>query len=284
MEIPYSAFSFQSTEDKSLTLRVSTDEGLSEAMHSLKGAFSETAYIYGSAIEYDLSHGFRPRVLSLGLGLGYVELLAVGMALKYSAHLGPDDLETFLRDAGGESFELLAPLRRWFAAWALKGSSGSEAKTAYDSVAGLTPADSQALNASDDIPSDFSAAYDAILNRTAGHVGVAPDLIRRTLARMLIDGRWKLRPALDNQTKFSESFGCVCFDAFSSKTSPDLWTEEFLRDFFAKTCETKCVLSTYACTGALKRALRAAGFELTIREGFASKRDSTFAVRAQPTA
>jgi tRNA U34 5-methylaminomethyl-2-thiouridine-forming methyltransferase MnmC len=41
------------------------------------------------------------------------------------------------------------------------------------------------------------------------------------------------------------------------------------------------VLSTYACTGHLKRALIAAGFKLEIREGYASKRDSTLAYRLE---
>jgi hypothetical protein len=273
MEISHSAFTFQPTEDQSLTLRVSTPEGPSEAMHSLKGAFSETIYIYGTAIELGLAKGFEPRVLSLGLGLGYVELLAVALTLKHADSLSEQEYERFMAKSGGESFELLAPLRQWFAAWVLAAPN-----------ANLDIVNSPTNDSATPVPTDFVTAYEGILSRTAEATGVATERIRMTLAKMLADGRWKIRPALDANTEFISPFGVICFDAFSSKTSPDLWTEEFLQDFFAKTCAAECVLSTYACTGALKRALRAAGFELSIREGFASKRDSTFAVRTNPPA
>jgi tRNA U34 5-methylaminomethyl-2-thiouridine-forming methyltransferase MnmC len=134
-----------------------------------------------------------------------------------------------------------------------------------------------------DLPADFAHAYDGILERTANETGVAPTLIHETLALMIQDGRWKIRAALDATTEFSEQFGCICFDAFSSRTSPELWSEDFLKAFFAKVAAPQCVLSTYACTGTLKRSLKASGFVITIREGFSSKRDSTFAVRSGQT-
>jgi tRNA U34 5-methylaminomethyl-2-thiouridine-forming methyltransferase MnmC len=77
----------------------------------------------------------------------------------------------------------------------------------------------------------------------------------------------------------TKRFNCIAFDAFSSKSTPELWTRDFLDHFLASACDDSCVLSTYACTGNLKRALIDAGFELRIREGYASKRDSTLAVR-----
>lgn len=274
-------FTFETTEDGSLTLRVDsghdasaseTPKGvagearLSEAMHSLKGAFSETVYIYGTAIETCLTKGFAPRVLSLGLGMGYVEILACALFLKKAHELqeGPERA-SFLAATGGESFELLEPLRRWFVNW-LFGETSEEK-----------------------LPADFRTAYDGILSRTAEHAGVSASEIRAHLAELVSDGRWRIRGALAADTDLGSAgrtpdgaggFGCICFDAFSSKTSPELWNEEFLKAFFAKACASQCVLSTYACTGMLKRALKASGFEVTIREGFSSKRDSTFAVRA----
>jgi S-adenosyl-L-methionine-dependent methyltransferase len=236
-------FTFENTEDGSPTVRIHGENGLSEAMHSLKGAFSETVYIYGSAVDKAMDKGFTPRVLSMGLGLGYVELLTTGLMLKAKvAHLG-----------GGESFEIIPELRNWFISW----------------VGGKR----------DQVPTDFAQAYDEILRRTAEYTGQEADVIRLAFGRMLTEGRWVISPALDASTQFSQPFGCICFDAFSSKTTPDLWTEEFLKNFLARAAANGCVLSTYACTGALKRALRDSGFQLDIRMGFSSKRDSTFAVR-----
>ena len=103
------------TEDGSPTL--SLEKG--ESMHSLEGAFSESLYIYGFCIEKSMEfHGQaqralpddhiesnpichetkntdsnyrktprkpcleKPRILSMGLGLGYNELIAHGLLLK----------------------------------------------------------------------------------------------------------------------------------------------------------------------------------------------------------
>lgn len=243
-------FIFETTADESPTVRIvsepvtSSAEGdLSEAMHSLKGAFSETVYIYGTAIETALTKGFQPSVLSMGLGLGYVELLAAGLFLKNGV----------LPHAGGVSFEIIPELRAWFQSW-LAGDSAA-------------------------LPAEFHRTYDEIARRTAVHLAVDADEIRSALAGLVREKRWRIEEALTTRTVFQVRFGCICFDAFSSKTTPDLWTEEFLKNFLAAAADERCVLSTYACTGALKRALRDAGFSLDIRMGFASKRDSTFAVR-----
>jgi len=237
-------FRFETTEDGSPTVRIASPEGgTSEAMHSLRGAFSETVYIYGSALETMLAKGFTPSVLSMGLGLGYVELLATALFIKAGV----------LDSARGESFEIVPELREWFRGW-LFGE-------------GSTPA-------------AFAATYREILHRVALHTDVADHEIHAGAARLVKDGRWLLSGALTAETRFSTRFGCICFDAFSSKTTPDVWGEEFLTKFLADSAAPQCVLSTYACTGALKRALKTSRFELDIRLGFSSKRDSTFAVRA----
>ncbi|HVK61892.1 MAG TPA: MnmC family methyltransferase [Bdellovibrionales bacterium] len=234
-------FTFQETEDGSLTLRITQADGASEAMHSLRGAFSETVYIYGTAMQTALDQGLDLRVLSMGLGLGYVEILAAALWLKGGK---PGRLQ-------GESFEIVPELRDYFQAWLR-----SEA-----------------------CPTDFQKTYDDVLVRTAKETGVSADLIQSALNAAVDKSDWKIREALEANTMFTEKFTVICFDAFSSKSTPDLWSEEFLNSFFLKACAPSCVLSTYACTGALKRALRNQEFTLTIREGFSSKRDSTFAVR-----
>lgn len=242
-------FQFVTTEDGSLSARIGAPglakEDCSEAMHSLRGAFSETLYIYGSAIQKAADDQRNERTLSMGLGIGYVELLSAAIALKTN------------RKVGGESFEIVPELRSYFLEW-------------------LNEADSKS---SDLLPADFREAYTSICARTAESQNIDAADLQAELAKAVAAGNWQIREALDASTEFTKPFGCICFDAFSSKTTPDLWTEEFLRHFLQKTAAPQAVLSTYACTGALKRALKAEGFTVTIREGFSSKRDSTFAVR-----
>lgn len=240
------------TEDGSPTLRFRLEDGVSEseAMHSLKGALSETQYIYGTAISLALEQGFAPKILSLGLGMGYVEILAAALICKHAQH-HPE----VLKQVYGESFELDADLRQYFWTWATT------------------------LGANSALPTEFFELYEVILKRTAQMVDVAPQDIKATLAEWLKNDKWLLREALSIETTFTTKFTCLCYDAFSSKTSPELWSEEFLTKFFATVCEPGAILSTYACTGALKRSLVNSGFTLRIREGFASKRDCTMALR-----
>ncbi|AGH95547.1 MnmC family methyltransferase [Pseudobdellovibrio exovorus] len=73
----------------------------------------------------------------------------------------------------------------------------------------------------------------------------------------------------------------VCYDAFSSKTNQDLWTEDFLQKFIDNHCEEDCVFTTYACTGILKRVLVSRGFEFVKRTRFKGKSDSTLALRGK---
>ena len=195
---PDPRFQFQATADESPTLRLSSADGTgsSEAMHSLMGAYSETAYIYGTAIETMLAKGFAPRILSMGLGLGYVELLATALFIK-------SDREA---EAEIESFEIVPELRDYFVAWLRQENT----------------------------PADFARTYDQIIDRTATETGVNRREIKISLAALHREGRWRLREALDAKTRFTASYGCICFDAFSSKTSPDLWTEEFLKEFLLR--------------------------------------------------
>ena len=84
---------------------------------------------------------------------------------------------------------------------------------------------------------------------------------------------------LSTLTEGVQQFNLICFDAFSSKTTSALWTEEFLDFFIQKMCHKSCVFVTYACTGVLKRALKKNGFTLLPKKGFTGKRDCTLAFR-----
>lgn len=248
------------TADESLTARLSFNGDDSETMHSLRGAFSETVYIYGAAFENALSTlkmshepEQSPRVFSLGLGLGYVEILSSALALQHRTNLR------------GASFEAVPELIASFQAW-------------LDIKNPTTPLEETLLP---------TCIYDDILMRTARLFDLNPDEIKIQLRRVLQNGDWSLygplsiahvSSAQDSKDTLGR-FNCIAFDAFSSKTTPDLWSREFLDEFLKNICAQTCVLSTYACTGHLKRALTNASFDLQIREGYASKRDSTLAIR-----
>ena len=247
-------FQFVKTEDGSLTARIGPqgtpiDEN-SETMHSFRGAFSETMYVYGQAIQKANDERAPEPVLSMGLGLGYVELLASAIAIKAN------------RKVRGESFENVPELRNYFDLW-LKSPNTHEPYT----------------HPFTGIPTEFASTYNDILVRTAEATRTNATEVKQALRQAIENGEWLMREELTATTEFADKFGCICFDAFSSKTTPDLWTEEFLVSFLQKTAAPQCVLSTYACTGPLKRALKAEGFEVKIRPGFSSKRDSTFATR-----
>jgi hypothetical protein len=234
------------TDDASWTARpllANAEEG--ESMHSLRGAFSETAYIYGEANIWARQHiaTAAHKVFSLGLGLGYVEILSAAYATASNTKFSC------------VSFEALPELTRAIQAW-LRG----------DANAGIVPYE----------------IYEDILERASRQTGAASETIRRELANALDQGDWIVRGALAPDTDFTDARNChvIAFDAFSRKTTPELWSREFLDRFLAEVPASKCVLSTYACTGDLKRALRQANFNLQIRPGFAAKRDSTFATRA----
>lgn len=234
-------FQMVETADGSLTARL----GESETMHSLRGAFNETVYIYGTAFEVAQNElGIQePTVFSLGLGLGYVEILSAALALK--SGVKPQ----------GESFELIEELNTSFTNWA-----HSQSQEAF-----VSP-----------------EIYQQIANRTCELMKselVTVATLRTAVESALAEKSWILSGPLTPETKFARKFDCIAFDAFSSKSTPELWTREFLDQFLKTACNETCVLSTYACTGHLKRALVDAGFELRIREGYASKRDSTLAIR-----
>lgn len=232
-------FHFLQTDDGSPSLKLAAD---AEAMHSSKGAFAETVYIYGHAISTTLEKKLSPSFFSLGLGLGYNELLTAALLLKHKIDL---------TQVYGESFELVPELTENFLSW-LEG------------------------NLVDD---SFKNAYDQITNLCSAHVSVGTSEIKDALLTLYRIKNWKFDGPLNEATEFTQKFSCFLFDAFSSKTSPDLWNEEFITKFLETASAKNAILATYACTGSLKRALLKNQFDVEIRAGFAGKRESTFAVR-----
>lgn len=233
-------FEVLTTADGSPSLRLWKDHQAPEAMHNSAGALSETMYIYDAAILKSLELSKRLSILSVGLGLGYNEILAAARAYEAGLPLHM------------QSFESEATLRQAFTNWLHDHHS----------------------------PEPFKSTYEKILSLIAHQVGVLPQQIKTVLVDAEVEGRWELRGSLDISTEFRQPFHCVLFDAFSKGATPDLWTEDFLFHFIEKACAKPCVFSTYAATGSLRRSLTAAGFEVDLRPGFSGKRQSTFAIRA----
>jgi tRNA U34 5-methylaminomethyl-2-thiouridine-forming methyltransferase MnmC len=231
-------FEIQWTADSSPTLELENSSGLRERMHHSQGARSETIYIYGEALNRSQQFPSPHHVLSVGLGLGYNEVLTACHALKHSwspRYLISYEQEAFLVDAF------------------VKALQGEE--------------------------SPLLQAHQAMIAQMAQHYGLdvgaicAVLLKWRKLEIWRTEGRWhaELTPV--------QPFEVILYDPFSAKMNPDFWTEQSLMTFFDRWCAKSCVFSTYAARGVLTRSLRASGFSVDKRPGFAGKKDCTIAQR-----
>jgi tRNA U34 5-methylaminomethyl-2-thiouridine-forming methyltransferase MnmC len=221
------------TEDQSPTLRWLGSENL-ETMHHRGGAYSETQLIYGEPLRESLKAGGRS-ALSVGLGLGYNEVLVATEALKFQ--IPPQDFKLL-------SFESDPFLSAHFLLWV----NSTDTNLIYDQI--------------------FQFFKDANLKEVKHWLQAARD-----------QGSWILEGALTPETEFSNTYECIFYDAFSSKTSPYLWQEDFLKEFLRRVSAPETRVSTYACTGAFKRALKANQFQVLLKEGFHSKRDRTMGLK-----
>jgi hypothetical protein len=120
-----------------------------------------------------------------------------------------------------------------------------------------------------------SRTYAQIFSLVGFHSGLAQGALQ-----MWERGDWKLEAALNASSLagLDETYQCLLFDAYSQNTTPELWTDEFLCALFQRASK-QSVMTTYACTGRLKRQLLSNGFQVQKRPGFAGKRDSTLAVK-----
>lgn len=231
-------FNIETTQDGSPTLRLlnGTPEN-GETMHHSGGAYSETVYIYGKALEFGFSKVKDPKILSVGLGLGYVETLAAAYALKF----GSNDWEL-------DSYEKVEGLRQNFQEFYLGSAT--------------------------------HLVYEEILVRTSKTFELDPLKLKEAVKLALQSGRLRLKADLLEDELPKGFYQVICYDAFSSKTNPDLWTEEFLGKVLSSADSKTCGFSTYACMGNLKRSLRRDQFEMEVRDGFYGKRNCTWASRS----
>lgn len=221
------------TDDGSPTMRLAPTW---EPMHALDGGFTETIYIYQPTAQKAFEAVENPRFFSMGLGLGYCEMLTAFEALKQ----GKTSCEIF-------SYEKIDFLIDYFGSWV------------------------------DGVPTPIDDLYDLILDIFSKQFDIpgekARAFLRNLRAQNLLHLLGPYSPEVD-----IPACHAIYFDAFSKKTSPELWDETLLKDFF-KGMATPCFFSSYASKGPLRRALKENGFEITIIKGFGKKRESTFAAR-----
>lgn len=210
----------------------------SEVMHHRGGALTESREIYGRLITPAFGLA-EPRFLSVGLGLGYNEILIAERSVQSG------------RPWACVSYEADPRLTGFF----------------LDYLEGRLP------------EGEIRLTYDTIFKDIE-----RPAEVRARLLEARAEGRWRIEGALTNDSVAPAGIHGFLWDAFSQKTSPELWREEFLTDFIARSADPAwAALTTYACIGKLKRALRANGFTVEIRGGFSGKRNSTFATRDRLT-
>lgn len=238
-------FEIEITGDGSPSLRllesVDPTKPRGESMHHSGGACTETLLIYGEPIHNVLKKIHRPNFLIVGLGLGYIELVIAREALLQNKEVG---LIT--------SYESVPELREFFFHWLWRDLSK--------------------------LSKEVSDVYELL----AAHILKDTSLSVLDLKKFLHPHFQKssdIRGALSAEISLESKYHCILYDAFSSKTSPFLWEEDFLSKFLQEGAAEQSLLSTYACKGSLKRALRQQGFEVHIREGFQGKRNSTLGVK-----
>lgn len=242
-------------------------EESAEAMHHSVGAYSETQYIYGPVVRgcFELAAGDDslrgPHFLSLGLGLGYNEFLIAAEASKN------------LMEWTCVSYESEAFLRTDFLDYLFERPMAEEKAHVYDSICqrfaeGLVPKELDGGH--------LGTAQDCVVyERTTKEMSAR---LRAELRAAHEEGRWLLEPALCLKTSIvPRKINGFLWDAFSRKTSPELWEKSALTEFLIRTRAPRAFFSTYASFGDLKGALRAAGFQTEIRAGFAEKRESCLA-------
>jgi tRNA U34 5-methylaminomethyl-2-thiouridine-forming methyltransferase MnmC len=230
-----------------------SEDQMTEPMHSSKGAWSETLNIYEPALLRSLT--LMPCrtdhwcIASIGLGLGYNEILTAGLALKNQRPIGG---QTIL------SFESRSELRESFQRY-------------------FTPSQRH------DVQSELSEVYKNIVALVAKHLMIDEAALDQSLCELIEKQRLLLNGPvqLDVSARHPKIHACICilFDAFSPASSPDLWSEDLLSNLTDTLPDKTCVFASYASRTVLKKILKQKGFKLEKRSGFAGKRESTFAVR-----
>lgn len=228
------------TKDGSPTLEWQASDGRTETMHSPDGAWSETLYIYAHPLELLLEKNWPASILSMGLGVGYVEFMVAALLLKRKCDDQLLNLTSFEKDS-----QLVESLCDW-----LLGNTHEK---------------------------DY--IYDETLKLIADHYGLESSSLKMTLKSFYKQGLWQIKSQIEDHKQSPLKYNLLLYDAFSGHSQPELWSNHFLERFLQNFAAENCIFSTYAATGVLKRTLKSQNFQVLKKAGFALKRESTLAVR-----
>jgi tRNA U34 5-methylaminomethyl-2-thiouridine-forming methyltransferase MnmC len=239
-----------------------------EAMHNNQGALRETLHVYGPLADALERGRVEPTAVIVGLGVGYIEALVAARAPALARLV---------------TFEADAHLKRAFLTSLLVAPVSQPMRREIPS--------GTALHFDD----DFDALVD--LMRTVRSLvalahGIEPESLRARLFRWHADGRLDVRGALDEGVLGSApqgdaldtaranhlGYGGLFFDAYSAKSSAELWTPAILEGLLSHAA-SRAGVATYAARGSLNRALAARGFRREASPGFGGKRECTLAFR-----
>lgn len=236
-------FHILKTKDQSPTcFTSSTEKGEAETMHSSQGAFTETDYVYGTAIQKTLDNPKEQyHFLNLGVGIGYNELSIICYCIKnqipaLKCHIS--------------SYEFYSELSHSLIEFYQKDKEHS-----------------------------FLGCYhNEILELYSEFFEIKTTVIKNFARDLISSKNWIMNGPINESFKLNSQIDCYLFDAYSSNTDPQLWELNFLNKLLSYSAETS-VFSTYAATGDLKRCLKSNGFSTPKRKGFAFKRESTLAFK-----
>ncbi|WGL60669.1 MnmC family methyltransferase [Pigmentibacter sp. JX0631] len=237
---------FFTTFDNSLSISLQESENISELMHSLQGAFSETIYVYSPVISVLLEKQKELSLLSIGLGLGYIEIMIVSQILAKKKSIL--DSEYFCI----QSFESNENLIYFFQNFFL----GKK------------------------IPFLFEQAYKDILIKMSEYFKVSFEEIINYINKLIQNNKFILNNKFSSETILKKSVNGIFFDAFSMKSTPELWEINLINNILHKNHLLNfCCFSTYASRSMLKKQLKEHNFKIIPKLGFSGKRECIFAIK-----
>ncbi|MBX9703055.1 MAG: hypothetical protein K2X39_02770 [Silvanigrellaceae bacterium] len=240
-------FVYQITQDGSFSIKIHEGNKIYECMHSEKGAFAETLYVYEPVINFVLAQQSPPlplSFLSLGLGIGLVEMLTVGKLFS----ICPDLL--LKSDFSLESFESEEILIENF---------------------------KNLFFAPKKIESDF-LFYQTNLEKVCLHYHLHLETFKQCFVYLIENKKINFRGKFHSGSQVNKNLSGVFFDVFSPKFSPELWHDKTLSLLINQTNQF-CAFASYASRSSLKKILQSSNFFLQKRKGFAGKRECTLAIK-----
>lgn len=250
------------TSDGSPSLRPASSHKIesNEMMHSVHGAAEESLYIYGAPVAEVLKITEPDSSIDIqivGLGVGYIEMCIAAQLVRAYGNDIPAGIHL-------TSYENSKALLKSFEQWLEQGAKTLPClKEEIDSIGSLR-----------------NFACQMIAEKTE----TKPLELKNTLGKFYENNRLHLRESLSDKSKQMQrnsNHKVVLFDAYSAKTSPELWTTEVFQPLVQSENSDSALFCTYACNRNIKSLLTSLGFDLKKRDGFAAKRHSTLATKGK---